>query len=114
MAGKRLVTEEDVRRMAPGGVLRLDSGTIATPSALDAAHERGIRVQRGGAPAPAATAGPSKAACDAPRRECLWHAMLEQDGTYVVQVVNGRAQVTRLENTGPVPFGTDSVQDHHA
>ena len=110
MSGKRLITEEDVRKMAPGGVLRLDSDTIATPSALDAAFARSIRVQQGGA-APAGNCGSKK---NEPRRECLWHAMLETDGTFVVQVVNGRAQVSLLSDAGPVPFGTDSVQEHYS
>lgn len=110
MGGKRLITEADVRRMAPGGVLRLDAETIATPAALDVAFERGVRVQRGSASAAPGGVGDS----GAPQRECLWHAMLEADGTYVVQVVNGVARVTRLEDSGPVPFGTDSVQDHRS
>ena len=107
MAGKQLITEEDVRRMAPGGVLRLDAGTIATPAALDAAFARGIRVQHGSAPAKNCGAKPA-----AKTRECLWHGMLEHDGTYVVQVVNGRARVSLLTEAGPVPFGTDSAQEH--
>jgi len=108
MAGKQLITEEDVRKMAPGGVLRLDSGTIATPAALDAAFARGIRVQRGAA---AATVGCSSKP-STKSRECLWHGMLESDGTYVVQVVNGKARVSLLTDAGPVPFGTDSAQEH--
>lgn len=108
MAGKQLITEEDVRKMAPGGVLRLDSGTIATPAALDAAFARGIRVQHGAAHSKPTAGG----ALPAKTRECLWHGMLEQDGTYIVQVVNGRARVSLLTAAGPAPFGTDSAQEH--
>jgi hypothetical protein len=39
--------------------------------------------------------------------------MLENDGSYVVQVVNGRATVSLLGEAGPVAFGTDSVQEHN-
>ena len=58
--------------------------------------------------------GPERASSAAAgaKKPCLWHRMLENDGTYVVQVVDGRATVSRLETTGPQPFGTDSVQEH--
>ncbi len=102
---RRLICEADVLAMAPGEVLRLDSGTIVTPAALDAAHVRGVRVVREGERASGATRGTKK--------PCLWHRILETDGSYVVQVVNGRASVTRLEPGGPTPFGTDSVQEHN-
>ncbi|MEO0650145.1 MAG: hypothetical protein AAFZ65_05660, partial [Planctomycetota bacterium] len=42
---KRLYTEDDVRRLAPGSELVLGSEVLATPSALDLARERGIRVR---------------------------------------------------------------------
>ena len=102
--GKRLICEQDVLAMRPGEVLRIDGGTIATPSALDAAFRRGIRVVDGDEGAGARVAG---------KRPCLWHEMLENDGSYVVQVVNGRATVSLLGEAGPVAFGTDSVQEHN-
>lgn len=101
---KRLICEADVLAMGPGEVLHLDAGTVVTPSALDAAHLRGIRVVRGGESASGRSPGTKK--------PCLWHRMLETDGTYVVQIIEGRATVTRIEPTGPTPFGTDSVQEH--
>lgn len=104
MAGKRLICEQDVLAMESGGVLRLDSGSIITPSALDCAHARGIRVQREKGAAPREGAG---------KKECLWHSMLENDGTYVVQIVQGQATVTKLTDRGPLPYGTDSAQEHH-
>ncbi len=90
--------------MVAGEVLHVDAFTIITPSALDAAFRRGIPVRRESDPAAQRVAG---------KKPCLWHRILETDGNYVVQVVDGRAQVTRLTDTGPVPFGTDSVQEHN-
>lgn len=88
----RLFTESDVAKLPAGGQLALGADDIATPSALDLAHLRGIRVTRGdgAAPAPGAT-------------DPLWNRMLAEDGTYVVQVVAGRPVVTRLTQAGPVP-----------
>lgn len=98
MPGKDLVTESCVRRMAPGSVLRLSPEKIATPAALDLAHERGIRVQWGEESGPAAGAAARGAAE-------LWQRMLAEDGTYVVVVKGGRASVNRLDEAGPTPFG---------
>ena len=108
MGEKQLITEGDVRAMARGEVLRIDSRTIATPAALDAAHARGLRIVWGDA---AAGCGSSAAEAEG-KRECLWHGMLASDGTYVVQIVNGRATVNRLTAQGPVLHGTDSVEEH--
>lgn len=105
MSGKRLICEQDVLAMGAGEELFLDAFTIATPSALDAAFRLGIAVRREGETQRVATRGKKK--------PCLWHRILENDGNYVVQVVNGRAQVTRIESTGPVSFGTDSAQEHN-
>jgi len=102
--GKRLICEQDVLDMRPGEVLHLDGGTIATPSALDAAFRLGIRVVHEGEHTGGGVAS---------KRPCLWHKMLENDGSYVVQVVNGRATVSLLGEAGPVAFGTDSVQEHN-
>ena len=107
MVGKKLITEGDVLAMARGEVLRLDSGTIATPAALDAAYLRGIRVVRG-----EGGSCSSSSASTGTKQECLWHGMLATDGTYVVQVVDGRATVSRITDQGPVLYGTDSVEEH--
>ena len=104
MGGKLLICERDVLAMSAGAKLHLDQGTLITPSALDCAHERGIRIVRGGS-----AGGPSSG----PKKDCLWHRILENDGTYVVQIVHGRATVSRLTESGPVAFGTDSVQEHN-
>ena len=88
-------------------MLRIDSKTIATPAALDAAHARGLRIVYGDAGGCGSSAPKPEG-----ERECLWHGMLAADGTYVVQVVNGRATVTRLTAQGPVLHGTDSVEEH--
>ena len=96
--GKELVTEADVRRMAPGArELVLGAGRIATPAALDLAFSRGMRVvyseERD---AHAAVSG-------------LWQKMKATDGTYVVRVEGGRAVVTRIGPDGPEPFGSEEA-----
>lgn len=90
--------------MTAGAVLQVDAFTIITPSALDAAFRMGIPVRREGESSDTSRAG---------KKTCVWHRILETDGSYVVQVVNGQAQVTRLTDTGPIAFGTDSVQEHN-
>jgi len=104
MSSKRLICEEDVLALGVGESIHLDAFTIITPSALDAAFRRGIAVHRE-ADSSGRKAGKQQA--------CLWHRILETDGTFVVQVVDGHAQVNRLTAEGPVTFGTDSTQDHH-
>ena len=97
MSKKReLVTEADVRRMAPGTrELVLFPGRIATPAALDLAFSRGMRVvYRDDA---GSGAVPSS----------LWERIKAADGTYVVQVSDGRAVVTRIGENGPEPFGAE-------
>ncbi len=96
---KRLFTESDVRALPKGGELVLGKDAIATPSALDAAFELGIRVVQG-----AAKSAPDAAAA---AQSGLWSRMHQGDGTYVVQVKNGRATVTRLTDQGPIPFGAE-------
>jgi hypothetical protein len=105
MVSKRLICELDVLAMGAGETLHLDAHTIITPSALDQAHTRGIQIVREG---DAAGCGKSGA-----KRPCLWHRILENDGTYVIQVVQGRASVNRIDGDGPVAFGTDSVKEHN-
>jgi hypothetical protein len=91
---KRLVTEADVRAMAPGSCLSLGGGTIATPAALDLAHQRGVRVRWDGEPEHAASSA-------------LWKKLTARDGAYVVVVSNGRATAHRLEDGGPVLVGNE-------
>ena len=91
---KELVTEADVRRMAPGvRELRLGADRIATPAALDLAFSRGMRVVYGAATNTGTTT--------------IWDEIKSMDGTYVVQVENGRAVVSRIGPRGPEPFGVD-------
>ena len=97
---KQLVTEADVRRMAPGvSELVLGPNRIATPAALDLAFSRGMRVVyadgESGASMPSMSSG-------------LWQKMKSTDGTYVVQIDQGRAVVTRIGPKGPESFGTES------
>jgi hypothetical protein len=95
---KRLITEADVRAMARGAELALGQSAIATPAALDVAFERGIRVvwsDKSATPGAVAHAD-------------VFAKMLASDGTYVVQVENGRALVTRLAPSGPEAFGSTS------
>jgi hypothetical protein len=92
VSARRLYTEADVRALPRGAELVLGKAALATPAALDLAFERGLRVVWG----EAAAAG---AASDALAR------LLAADGTYVLVVRSGRAQVTRLTEAGPAPFG---------
>lgn len=88
------MTEADVRRMGPEvRELVLGEHRIATPAALDLAFSRGMRVVYGEA--------------DAAPPSALWERMKQADGTYVVQVMNGRAVVTRIGAAGPEPFGNE-------
>ncbi|MEO6708413.1 MAG: hypothetical protein ABI054_04250 [Planctomycetota bacterium] len=93
---KRLYTESDVAAMPPGATLTLGKDALATPSAIDQAFARGVRIQYGDA----------KAAAAAPTASDVFAKMLAKEGTYVVSVQGGAAVVTRLENGVPVPFGT--------
>ncbi len=96
---KRLYTEANVRELPRGSELVLAPGEIATPAALELAFARGIRVRwADGASAP----GAGQAASE------LWKRMLGDDGTYVVEVKNGRARVHRLAAGGPVALGEGS------
>lgn len=104
---KKLITEACVRGMPEGGVLHVGGAVIATPAAVDLARDKGIRVEWG-----TGVASGAPAQTGSGQRECLWHAMLAKDGTYVVRVVNGQAVVDRLEASGPTRFGTDSKETH--
>jgi len=94
---RRLYTEASVRDMPRGSELVLDPGDVATPSALDLAFARGIRVSRSGS---RARTVPSTAA--AAEAAGVWREMLAADGTYVVEVRRGSASVHRLTAEGPV------------
>jgi hypothetical protein len=104
VANRQLYTEADVRAIARGSRLVLGSGALATPAALDAAHELGIAVVRGDATS-ASTAG---AGCgcggSCSPGSCTWSRMLQSDATYVVVVSGGRASIARMTPSGPVPF----------
>jgi hypothetical protein len=92
---RRLYTESSVRDLPRGSELVLGPGEIATPSALELCFARGIRVRwSDGAVSPGAGEGSP-----------LWRKLLEEDGTYVVEVRNGRARVHRLAPGGPVVIG---------
>ncbi len=92
---RQLYTEANVRDMPRGSELVLGTDDLATPSALDVAFARNIRVCRadGGAAAAGAAPGP-------------WERMLARDGTYVVEVQRGRATVHRLTPEGPVALAS--------
>ena len=92
MAKKRLITESSVRDMPRGGELVLGREDLATPSALDLAFERGIRVRY--ADGSSGAAAPSTG-------DPLWSRVLASDGTYVVTVRGGRASIVRLTDAGP-------------
>jgi hypothetical protein len=91
---RRLYTEDDVRRMARGSELILGAGALATPSALDLARERGLRIlwSEGGDAAPAPVGG-------------VWQALasaLARDGSYHVEVRDGRPRLWALGPDGPI------------
>lgn len=98
MANKKLITESDVRAMARGAELVLGKDVIATPAALDAAFERGMRIvmQQGRVQVDGDVA-----------QSGLWSRMHQANGTFVVEIKNGRATVTRLTDQGPVLFGSE-------
>jgi hypothetical protein len=100
VAARKLFTESDVRAMPRGAELVLGRDAIATPAALDAAFERGIRVVRG---EQQAAAQPGSATCPGNCPAAV-PKMLAQDGTYVVVVRGGKATISRLTETGPVPL----------
>ncbi len=104
MPGKELVTEACVRAMAPGSELLLGPGRIATPAALDAAFERGIRVRREGEAAAAGGSSRSACGCD---QTCLWSRLKASEGTYIVTVRDGRATVLRVDGKSVTPFGEE-------
>jgi len=98
---KRLYTEVNVRELPAGSELVLGKDAIATPSALELAFARGIRVRYGdGTSTPAASVA---APADAGLRK-----LLAEDGEYVVQVKGGRARVFKLAAGGPVFVGEGS------
>jgi hypothetical protein len=96
---RRLYTEDDVRRLAPGSELCLGAEALATPSALDLARERGIRVRW----SDGASAGGSAAADPAARLAEL----LGGEGAFWVQVEGGRARAWRQGPDGPVEVPLD-------
>ena len=93
MSGKEVITEDDVRGMAPGETLVLGLGRIATPSALDLACERGIRVRHDGDAHP--TPAPAPRLHGGGRLDSL------SDGKYLVEVKGGRLEIWRLGENGP-------------
>ena len=95
----QLVTEADVRRMAPSASARdlaLTAAGSRRPSPRPA-FSRGMRAGR---------ARTGRGAGAAPSSE-LWNKIRSNDGTYVVHVENGRAVVTRIGPSGPEPFGAE-------
>jgi hypothetical protein len=96
VGGRNLFDEARVRGLPDGGELVLGPGDVATPSALDRAFAKGIRVRWRGERAAAAAAAP-------PAAPGLFGRMLAEDGTYVVTVRAGRATVHRLTDAGPQP-----------
>lgn len=89
---KRLYNEDDVRRLAPGSELVLGPESLATPSALDLARERGIRVRWMEAGEQSARSHPLAGLAEA----------LGGDGSYHLEVVGGRVRAWRMGPEGPV------------
>ena len=99
--GKRLYTEDHVRALSPGAELVLGLDAIATPAALDLAFARGVRVVYGKV---------SRGTSSSPGSS-LWSRMLQENGTYVVEVRGGHAEVVKLATGGPVAFGSEGAKN---
>ena len=96
---KRLYTEASIRALRPGAEIVLGSEALATPAALDLAFARGIRVR---------WSDNSASEPVNPARSDLWERMLASEGEFIVRVRDGRAQVFRLTEEGPVLFDQSS------
>jgi len=96
---KRLITEATIRGLAAGGELVLGRGDLVTPLALDLAFAKGIAVRRDSG---SGTEGATPPPAGAPAAR-LGAALLAREGTYVVKVAGGRAEVFALEGGAPRP-----------
>jgi hypothetical protein len=91
---KRLYTEACIRDLRPGGSIQLGKDALATPAALDLAFLRGIKVHYSDG---------SASPCLGDRAPASpLNALLENDGTYVVEVRAGVPTIHRLTPEGPV------------
>lgn len=92
----RLITEADLRRLAPGARVAVGAGTLVTPAARDYALVAGIVLddsarERGrGASCCAACAGGGPCACGAKLPPLA-------DGDWLVEVRGGVARARRIE-----------------
>ena len=101
---RALYTEADFRALGEGSVVHIGDDDLVTPAALDVAHERGLRLVRG---------GQGQAAPGGKKRDCLWHKVLATPGKYLVEVNgSGDAAVWQLGDHGPVAFGRDNLENH--
>ena len=82
-----------MRDMPSGSELVLGSEAMATPSALDLAFQRGVRVVY--ADGVRAVRKPVAAESE------LWSRIVAEDGTYVVEVKHGVATAHRVTPGGP-------------
>ncbi len=108
---RALYTEADFRALPEGATVHVGDHDLVTPAALDVAHERGLRLVRGGAPG--GTPCGAGAGGSAKKRDCLWHKVLATPGKYLVEVsAGGDAAVWQLGDHGPVAFGRDNLENH--
>ena len=86
---KRIITEADVSKMAAPSEIVIDRETVVTPSALDAAHLKNIRIlyRR------TEHRGPK------PEIPCL------PDGDYLLQVRKGETRIFEIRDDGVRPHG---------
>jgi hypothetical protein len=96
---KRIITEKDVLNMRVPAEIVLDGDTIATPSALDAAYTRGIRViyrkRESGPRGHGPIAGDARLAS---RISGL------PDGNYLLQVREGKSRIFQIKDNGVFPL----------
>lgn len=89
---KRIITEADVRKMEMPAELLVDNGTVITPSAIDAAHARGIRILYRRAKEPS-------------KPSTLFRKISSLgDGDYLLQVRSGETRLFEIRDDGVHPI----------
>lgn len=99
--GKRVITESEINKMTAPGEIVVDSETLITPAALDAAFTRGLRVtyRKGETQGP-----PSRARLSSRERQILRQIASLTDGDYLLQIREGRLRVFRIGEDGVHPI----------
>ncbi|MBU0753994.1 MAG: hypothetical protein KJ645_02570 [Planctomycetes bacterium] len=99
---KRIITEADVLKMAVPAEIFIDRETIVTPSALDAAFSRGVRVIYG-----KNHGSHSGSGIGAGKQNFNSSFLNLPDGDYIVQIRQGRPRWYQIGNDGVRPRAVD-------